>query len=497
MFRLKITFVLLLNLVLSSASAKIDFNKNCNQAFDDIFSLKLPKANEILNAELEKNPQNAYALYLQGLSEVVNVFINENDKSYKKLQASIPDKIKKIDKYGGKSQYTLFFKGQLLFYYGVTQAKFDDFFYAGSNIRDSYITLKNNASKYPAFLPNNTIMGVIETFSGTVPNSYKWIINMFGVKASLKKGMKRLENFANANIPYSSHMEHFKLEAKIFQGGLYNLVLHNEKKGWDLINNCTVNWRTNLFSAYLRSSFLIKTGEIESAIEILTNSPKGPEYTDLKFLDYLLGVSKLSRLDKDADKYLLSYITHFKGRNYLKSALQKLAWFYLINGDFTNYQLYMAKIPLVGYEFTDEDKQASKNAAAKYIPNISLLRSRLLFDGGYYDRAFRELEGKSTKNYAEKRDQVEFIYRLGRINQKQNKNTLAINYFDKAIAAGKNLPYYYAMASSIEIATIYESSNDLVLAKKYYTKALTFSKNKEYVNSLEQRAKAGLSRVSK
>ena len=157
----------------------------------------------------------------------------------------------------------------------------------------------------------------------------------------------------------------------------------------------------------------------------------------------------------------------------------------------------MAKIPLVGYEFTDEDKQASKNAAAKYIPNISLLRSRLLFDGGYYDRAFRELEGKSTKNYAEKRDQVEFIYRLGRINQKQNKNTLAINYFDKAIAAGKNLPYYYAMASSIEMARIYESSNDLVLAKKYYTKALTFSKNKEYVNSLEQRAKAGLSRVSK
>jgi Tfp pilus assembly protein PilF len=92
---------------------------------------------------------------------------------------------------------------------------------------------------------------------------------------------------------------------------------------------------------------------------------------------------------------------------------------------------------------------------------------------------------------------VEFIYRLGRINQKQNKNTLALNYFDKAIAAGKNLPYYYAMVSSIEMATIYESSNDLVLAKKYYTKALTFSKNKEYVNSLEQRAKAGLSRVTK
>ena len=340
-------------------------------------------------------------------------------------------------------------------------------------------------------------MGVIETFSGTIPSSFKWIINMFGVKASVNNGMKRLVKISESSITKGSELTYFKLEAKIFQGGLNHLVLHDEKKGWEILNTATNDWRTNLFSAYLRSSFLVKIGTNEEAIEILSNRPKGIDFVDFKFLDYLLGVSKLSRLDSDADTYLLSYITNFKGRNYLKSAVQKLAWHYLILGDYKNYRFYMAKIPHIGNEFTDEDKQAAKNATSKYIPNISLLRARLLFDGGYYDRAFKELEGKSTNNYAEKRDKVEFIYRLARIYQKQQNNTLAIAYFQKTMLVGKNLPHYYAMASSIEIATIYELENNLVNAKKYYEKALSFSKNKEYVNSLEQRAKAGLSRIEK
>ncbi len=495
MFKLKIIFIILIASVAFKADAKIDFNSNCNQAFEDIFSLKLLKANELLTDELEKNPQNAFAYYLKGLNEIILVFIDENEKSYKKLQSSIPNKIKNIEKYGGKSAYTQLFKGQLLFYYGITQAKFDNFFQAGSNIRDSYITLKNNSIKYPDFLPNNTVMGVIETFSGTVPGSFKWIINMFGVNASVDNGMKRLTKFSNANITKGSELEYFRLEAKIFQGGLYHLVLHNADKGWEIISSSTNDWKTNLLSAYLRSSFLIKTGINEEAIEILSNRPKGADFVDLKFLDYLLGVSKLSRLDKDADKYLISYITNFKGRNYLKSAVQKLAWYYLINGDYANYHIYIAKIPKIGYEFTDEDKHAAKNATNKYIPNISLLRSRLLFDGGYYDRSLKELEGKLTLNYSKKRDQVEFIYRLARIYQKKENFNLAISYFQKSMVAGKNLSQYYAMASSIEIATIYETQNDWVNAKKYYEKALTFGKNKEYVNSLEQRAKAGLSRV--
>jgi len=497
MNKLKLYIVTLITLFFVKANGSIDFNNNCHQAFDDIIRLKLSKANNTLKSELEKKPENAYALYLVGLSEIIQVFISENQSHYKKLQVSIPRTIKLIEKFGGKSPYSQLFKGQLLFYYGATQTKFEDFFSAGINMRDAYLVLKNNATKHPAFLPNSTIMGVIETFSGTVPASFKWIIPLFGIKPSVANGVKKLEKFNNARVSPGSELENFKMEAKLFLGGLYHMVLHKEKEGWELIDNSTKDWKSNLFSTYMRASFLIKTGENEEAIKVLSNRPIGKEYIDLYHLDYLLGVCKLNRLDNDADKSLINYITHFKGRNYLKSALHKLSWYYLIKGDYTNYQLFLSKIPSTGFEFTDEDKQATKSVKEKYIPNISLLRARLLFDGGYYDRALTELSNKSTKNYSEYRDQVEFIYRLGRIYQKQGRGSVAITYFLKAISAGKNLPHYYAMASSIEIGKIYEEMNDLANAKLYYKKALTFTKNKEYMNSLEQKAKAGIDRVSK
>ena len=233
MFKLKFGFILLFGLAAANARAKIDFNKNCNQAFEDIFSLKLPKANEVLSNELEKNPQNALAYYLKGLSEIIFVFIDEDEKSYKKLQSSIPLKIKNIEKYGGKSAYTQFFKGQLLFYFGITQSKFDNFIQAGSNIRDSYIILKNNSIKYPAFLPNNTIMGVIETFSGTIPSSFKWIINMFGVKASVNNGMKRLVKISESSITKGS-------ELNCIQFGTSNIIILSKQLIDDYIGNDVV-----------------------------------------------------------------------------------------------------------------------------------------------------------------------------------------------------------------------------------------------------------------
>ncbi|NUM31214.1 MAG: tetratricopeptide repeat protein [Bacteroidetes bacterium] len=480
-----------------TTKAKVEFNSNINSAFEDIYKLKLPQADIIIEQEIKSSKDNAAVYYLKSLCEIVKVFINENEKDYKKLSTNIKQNLKLIDKKAVKSPYGKFFKGQLLFFFGITQFKFEDYFSAGSNIREAYILLKENNKKYPDFLPNNTILGVIQTFSGTMPGYYKWLVTLFGIEPSVKEGMKTIKKISEAKLTETSEWQKFKLEARIFEGGLYNYVLHDELKAWNILDKCTEDWKINLFSSYLRASFLIKINKNEEAIEVLSNRPKGKDYVNLEFCNYLLGVSKLSRLDENADYYLKEYITKFKGRNYIKSALQKLSWHYLINGEYEKYKYYNAKINKMGYNFTDEDKQAQKSASSSYIPNISLLRSRLLCDGGYLERALKELENKSVKNFSETRDKIEFNYRLGRIYQKMGKNDFAIMHYKIVIDEGQNLPHYFATSACIETATIYELLKDTENAKKYYKKALTFTKNKEYENSLEQRAKAGLVRVDK
>lgn len=476
--------------------AKVEFSSNANSAFDEIYKLKLNKADLLIENEIKTKPENAFAYYLKSLKEIIEVFVSENENEYQNLNSNLKKNIKQIEKKAAKTPYNKFFKAQLLFYYGITQFKFDDYFSGGTNIREAYILLKENNKKYPDFLPNNTILGVIQTFAGTVPGTYKWIIPLFGINPSVDMGMKTLKKISDSKLNLNSDWHKFKLEAKIFEGGLYNFVLHDERKAWEIIDNCTSDWQTNLFSSYLRASFLIKINNNEEAIEILLKRPDSKEYIDLKFCNYLLGVSKLNRLDNDANVYLNDFITNFKGRNYLKSALQKLAWYYLIKGDYEKYRFYTSKIKNTGYLFTDEDKQAQKSTSSDYIPNITLLKARLLCDGGYPERALKELENKSSKNFGELRDRVEYNYRMGRIYQKTGNYELSTKYYKTTMETGKNLSNYYAMAASIETASIYEKQNNFKNAEIFYKKALTFTKNKEYENSLEQRAKAGLTRVA-
>ena len=120
-----------------------------------------------------------------------------------------------------------------------------------------------------------------------------------------------------------------------------------------------------------------------------------------------------------------------------------------------------------------------------------MLKSRLLFDGGYYDRAKDELDGYKTN---ESRNQLEYTYRLGRIYQGWGKTDEAIPYYKETIQRGEKQPYYYAANSSLQLGMIYEKQDDFELARTYYSKVLDMDFD-EYQFSISNKAQAGLNRI--
>ncbi len=56
-----------------------------------------------------------------------------------------------------------------------------------------------------------------------------------------------------------------------------------------------------------------------------------------------------------------------------------------------------------------------KDAQGGRWPNELLLKARLLDDGGYFHEALQLLNGKSSSSFKEAADQLEFVYRLGRL----------------------------------------------------------------------------------
>jgi tetratricopeptide (TPR) repeat protein len=171
-----------------------------------------------------------------------------------------------------------------------------------------------------------------------------------------------------------------------------------------------------------------------------------------------------------------------------------MAWMALINGNKEKYWEYMYYIKSRGDDLIDDDKQALYEAESKKMPNVTLLKSRLLFDGGYYKDALKQLEGKSAESFSNDKDKTEFTYRAGRIYDMAGMPDKAKGYYLATIKFGSDLPYYYAAGSAFYLANIYETEKDYASATKYYQMCLDMD-NKEYQTSLDGLAKAGLNRV--
>ncbi|MEP7171340.1 MAG: tetratricopeptide repeat protein, partial [Bacteroidota bacterium] len=242
------------------------------------------------------------------------------------------------------------------------------------------------------------------------------------------------------------------------------------------------------------NSIYLYNGNNEKILELLSNHDSIARDFPLYYLDFMLGSAKLNKLDFTSEKNFNFYLQNFNGKSFVKTAYQKLAWIALLNGDTVGYYQKIKFAKLKGNEFTDEDKQAMKESVANEIPNIYLLRARLLFDGGYYDRAVSEIAGKGIRYFPNYKDQLEVVYRLARIYDRQGKKEQAIDNYERTIKFGETKPYYFAANSALYLGLLYENALDTNNAAKSYRKCLSL-RNHDYQNSIDQKAEAGLNRL--
>ena len=162
-----------------------------------------------------------------------------------------------------------------------------------------------------------------------------------------------------------------------------------------------------------------------------------------------------------------------------------------MKGDDNN---YFEKVITEGNTSIDEDKVALKDANKNYITHSRLLKTRLLYDGGYYKMALINICGvKVIKDYSGFYD--EYWYRLARIKSKLDYDEKEIiEHFQSSIDQGKNSTNYYSPMSALQIALIYEKQNELDIAAIYFEKCLSMS-DFDYMRGIHQKAKSGLARI--
>lgn len=466
-----------------------DFNERCINAYNSIQALRFEEGRKLLELEKKEHPDNLIPYYVENYIDFLTTYINENEAEFNKLEPNKSLRLDKLKNGDKQSPYYLYCQAEVLIQWAFSKLKFEAYLSAFTDVRKAYLLLEENSEKFPDFVANKKSLGMLHAIVGAIPDQYKWGVNLLGMDGSIDQGLIELKSI----IDYSkTNTFIFKQEVYLYYAFIALYLGRDANTAWNIVKD--LDTKTNLINVFCKASVAMRTGRNDLALEVLAGRPVGAEYFNYYYLDFMTGLAKSRKLDASANKSFEYFINNYKGKNYIKEAYQKMAWVALIQGNKDKYWEYMYYVKSRGDDLIDDDKQALYEAENKTMPNVTLLKSRLLFDGGYYKDALKQLEGKSIESFNSDKDKAEFTYRAGRIYDMAGMPDKAKGFYVATIKFGTNLPYYYAAGSAFYLGNIYETEKDYKNATKYYQLCLDMD-NKEYHTSLNGLAKAGLNRV--
>ncbi|MFC1222635.1 tetratricopeptide repeat protein [Pedobacter sp. BG31] len=490
-FRFSVTFLLLLSPLFSLAN--FDFNSNCLNAYKSIFELKLGNARAYISTEKKQHPNNSIIPLLENYVDYFTVLTSESKADFDRLKGNKSKRLDQISDDDKNSPYYLYAQAEINLQWALIRGRFGEYFNAAMEVKRANNLLQDNSKKFPNFHLNLKGLGLINAVLGNLPDgALKTALSTFGIKGNLQSGLNMFEKLAD-NLPKSSY-EPFYEEVVFYYAYVLTDVAHSPQAYAKTMRYTERIADTSLLKSYLQSYVCIKNGHSEEAISILARRPEGGVYQPFPYLDYLEGIAHLNKLDLTAGTYFNRFLQTTKGVNFVKDAYLHLGWIALLKGDKGTYVAFASRAVKNGYTYMEKDKQAKAEASAA-VPNIDLLKARLLFDGGYLSRALQVIDSKKATDYTSDRDRTELHYRLGRIYDDLGKDDQALTAYQETIDEGRNLKYYFAANAAVQMGKIYERRKNIAKAKEAFNTAIAM-KNHEFESSIENQARAGLKRLA-
>jgi hypothetical protein len=473
---------------------RYDFNPNCQQAYKAIVELRLAEGSRLLAEEEKRDPDNLIPYFLDNYVDFFQLFFNEDAAQYAAWKGRLDQRLELMSEGPEGSPFNLFTRSVIHFQWAAVQVKFGDNWGAGWDFRRSFLQSKECARRFPVFLPATMLSGVMEVVAGTIPDGYKWLSNLLGIKGSVVSGMQKLDHFISADAALAVL---YRDEASFYYLYLQFYILNKHEEVFGFIRQHRLDVRNNHLFTYLYANLCLNDQQSALAGRIIKEMNPSPEYMDMPVWDMERGYAALNHLEPDAASYLERFLWRFKGRFYVKDVLQKLSWDAYLRGDQVRADSFRLLVLRRGGAESDADRQALKEAKGGKWPNKLLLKARLLSDGGYFAEAFHVLDGSASSSgvgrFKDPVDGCEYAYRMGRIYDGLGRDTAAIGAYEKTIAIGEQMQAYYAARAALQAGYIYERRGDKGRAVIYFERCLGM-KDHDYKNSLDARAKAGIAR---
>lgn len=479
--------------VLANAQKVYEFNSTCQQAYLEISKLKFNNAKALLDKAKQQNSNNLIPTLLENYIDFFPLFLSEDADEYVKFKVRIAERIALLETGPQTSPFYKFSLSLVYMQKAAIEIKFAENWKAGWDIRKSFQLIKENKKTFATFAPNDFVMGILQSVTAVVPKGYTALISLLGMTGSMTEGLKQIEGFINSSDPYAKLMN---AEGTLIYCYLAFYLQNKRADVFALIKNKKLDLVNNLSFALMASSLAVNDKKIDYAKSIILNRNKSNEYLQIGAWDYELGHINLYRQEfQEAAQHFETYLANFKGNYYVKETYLKLSWCYYLQGNMPAAEAAKNNVLKKGNINSDADKQALQEVKNSGWPNVTLLKARLLNDGGMNKEALQLLNVKGIASFVKEEEKLQFNYRYARINDDLHNDAEAVKYYLKTIEIGATRKEYFAARAALQIGEIYERQNKKTIAVSYFQMCLDM-KDHEYKNSLDQKAKSGIARCT-
>jgi hypothetical protein len=487
----KIHLFILLVLISFSNKAETGFkiNPRVISIQDQMVKLRLKKAEQLIQLELQADPSNLAAVFYQNFLACYRILITQNQEAYQAYKKDASNWLEKFEDWETNSPYKNYAIAHIHMQLGFCEVLFNNYLGAAYDFWSSFKMSQKLYHEKPDFLPNQKLFGLLSAAFGTFPEQYKWVIRAIGIEGDYEKGLHLLKDY----ILKSATIPALKCERgeALFAYSFLRLNYSNQREqAWEFIKKNSLDYTESPAIAYLRAYAAEKSFEPEECINTCNNRPKGPDFEEILLFDYLLGSAKLNLLEKDASIYLKKYVTFHAGSFLKKDAYRKLAWDALLNNNQEKFKTY--RLLSIKYNALSEEEKCIENDLKKEIyPSSILIKARLLFDAGHYMDALKLLEMAPENSFSSNYQKLEWHYRKARIFYALKNYKLAQFHFNQCIQFKQICKTYMVPNAYLQLAYIAEFNNQKKTAIELTNKIFDIEKY-DGQRALEQEANNAL-----
>ena len=173
----------------NSFANDFEFTPNLQNAYSELCKLKVQHAKQLLAKE---PTNNGIRIWLEDFADMIVLFASEDEKEYERLAENEDKRLDLIEDLDENSPYNKFVQAEIKLHWALVKMKLGHETKGGFDAISAYKLLEENRKKFPNFTANYKNLGVFHVMIGSVPENYRWVTKLLGLKGNIQQGLKEL-----------------------------------------------------------------------------------------------------------------------------------------------------------------------------------------------------------------------------------------------------------------------------------------------------------------